>query len=94
MGTDPKNPDTDGDGITDNDDKFPLDKDNDGWTDEYERKRGTNPDNPDTDGDGMIDPEDPFPTFDNAIVLRIIVYIVVIIVVIYAIVRIILPRRK
>ncbi len=94
IGTDPKNPDTDGDGITDNDDKFPLDKDNDGWTDEYERERGTNPDNPDTDGDGMIDPEDPFPTFDNAIVLRIIVYIVVIIVIIYAIVRIILPRRK
>ena len=94
MGTDPKNPDTDGDGITDNDDKFPLDKDNDGWTDEYERKRGTNPDNPDTDGDGMIDPEDPFPTFDNAIVLRIIVYIVVIIVIIYAIVRVLLPRKS
>jgi hypothetical protein len=33
MGTDPHNPDTDGDGIPDGNDKFPLDRDNDGVPD-------------------------------------------------------------
>ena len=46
IGTDPFNPDTDGDGL------------NDG----SELQRKTDPNNADTDGDGTIDPIDHFPT--------------------------------
>jgi hypothetical protein len=61
-GTDPNNPDTDGDGLSDGDEvhKFhtnPLkaDTDGDGIPDGLEIKLGTNPNNPDTDGDGIPD---------------------------------------
>src|SRR5215469_2108220 len=61
-GTDPNNPDTDGDGISDGDEvhKYhtnPLnpDSDGDGLSDAEEIRLGTNPLNPDTDGDGIPD---------------------------------------
>src|SRR5215471_6197666 len=61
-GTDPRNPDTDGDGVLDGDEvhKYhtnPLnpDSDGDGLTDGEEIRLGTNPLNPDTDGDGIPD---------------------------------------
>src|SRR5262249_43150974 len=61
-GTDPNNPDTDGDGISDGDEvhKYhtnPLnpDTDGDGMSDAEEIRLGTNPLNPDTDGDGIPD---------------------------------------
>jgi hypothetical protein len=61
-GTDPNNPDTDGDGLSDGDEvhKYhtnPLnpDTDGDGIPDGLEVKLGTNPLNPDTDGDGIPD---------------------------------------
>jgi hypothetical protein len=61
-GTDPNNPDTDGDGISDGDEvhKYhtnPLnpDSDGDGLSDGDEIRLGTNPLNPDTDGDGIPD---------------------------------------
>ena len=61
-GTDPNNPDTDGDGVSDGDEvhKFhtdPLnpDTDGDGLSDGDEIRLGTNPLNPDTDGDGIPD---------------------------------------
>ncbi|GEM_PF-403606 len=69
--TNPMNPDTDGGGVKDgdevrkginpllkSDDKKPADSDNDGLTDDYERKIGTNPNNPDSDGDGLKDGEE------------------------------------
>jgi hypothetical protein len=69
MGTDPLNPDTDGDGINDADDLFPLDptaggpepeldSDGDGILDADEAALGTDPNNPDTDGDGLSDGEE------------------------------------
>ena len=61
-GTDPNNPDTDGDGVSDGDEvhKYhtnPLspDTDGDGLPDGEEIRLGTNPTNPDTDGDGIPD---------------------------------------
>lgn len=63
-GTDPNNPDTDGDGYDDGEEvkngynplgQGSLDSDNDGLTDPVERKMGTDPFNPDTDGDGYSD---------------------------------------
>lgn len=63
-GTDPNNPDTDGDGYKDGEEvkngynplgAGQLDSDNDGLTDPVERKMGTDPFNPDTDGDGYAD---------------------------------------
>ncbi|MBN1633411.1 MAG: OmpA family protein [Ignavibacteria bacterium] len=63
IGTDPYNPDTDGDGLKDGQevktygtDPLNKDSDNDGLTD-YEEvmKYTTNPMNPDTDGDGLKD---------------------------------------
>ena len=44
-GTDPRNKDTD----------------NDGLTDAQEQEKGTDPFNPDTDNDGILDGEDDFP---------------------------------
>ncbi len=63
-GTDPNNPDTDGDGYPDGEEvkngynplgSGTLDSDNDGLPDPVERKMGTDPFNPDTDGDGYSD---------------------------------------
>ena len=71
IGTNPTNPDTDGDGINDGTEvtnttdplnacspnvNFPTcDQDNDGLTNAQEGTLGTNPANPDTDGDGITD---------------------------------------
>jgi hypothetical protein len=63
VGTDPRNPDTDGDGLTDGDevrvygtDPTRADTDGDGLTDSEEvRRYGTNPLDPDSDGDGFPD---------------------------------------
>lgn len=62
-GTDPNNPDTDGDGLSDGEEvkitsTRPLntDSDDDGLSDSEEiDARGTDPNNPDTDGDGLTD---------------------------------------
>lgn len=64
-GTDPNNPDTDGDGMPDGYevthglaplvDDSQLDLDGDGLTNIEELMAGTEPNNPDTDGDGMPD---------------------------------------
>lgn len=61
-GTDPNNPDTDGDGLSDGDevhkyhtDPLNPDTDRDGIPDGVEVKLGTNPLNADTDGDGIPD---------------------------------------
>lgn len=69
LGTDPNNPDTDGDGLSDGDEvriwgTNPLrrDTDGDGLSDGDEVNiYGTDPLNPDTDGDGIADGLDPFP---------------------------------
>jgi len=72
-GTDPLNPDTDGDGLMDGTEvdiadgsgcPDPLNPDSDGDTltdGEEVLNLGTNPCNSDTDGDGVPDNEDPFP---------------------------------
>ncbi|MFC1640585.1 sortase domain-bontaining protein [Patescibacteria group bacterium] len=63
-GTDPRNPDTDGDGFTDGDEietnynplgEGRLDTDQDGLTDLEEKNHNTDPRDPDTDGDGLSD---------------------------------------
>lgn len=61
LGSDPNNPDSDGDGIIDGSDPDLVDKDSDmdGLTDREEEELGTDPNNPDTDGDGIIDGSDP-----------------------------------
>ena len=61
LGSDPENPDTDGDGIIDGSDPDLVDEDTDrdGLTDREEEELGTDPENPDTDGDGIIDGADP-----------------------------------
>jgi pSer/pThr/pTyr-binding forkhead associated (FHA) protein len=69
LGTDPNNPDTDGDGLTDYEETKiygtdPLNQDTDGDTlpDGVEVKQmGTSPKNRDTDGDGIPDNIDPAP---------------------------------
>ncbi len=65
LGTNPQNPDTDGDGLTDGEEVLryatnPLnvDSDGDGVWDGDEIQQGTNPNNPDTDGDGLTDGEE------------------------------------
>jgi uncharacterized repeat protein (TIGR01451 family) len=67
-GTNPNNPDTDGDGLKDGEEvnlwkTNPLlaDTDGDGWNDDREIEEGTNPLDPDTDHDGLIDSIDPDP---------------------------------
>ncbi len=71
LGTDPNNPDTDGDGINDGDEvanetdplnscdpdntRDECDADNDGLTNAEEATLSTDPNNPDTDGDGIND---------------------------------------
>ena len=60
-GTDPENPDTDGDGVNDGEDAFPLDanssvdSDGDGLSDNYESSNGMDPNSKDSDGDGRYD---------------------------------------
>jgi T5SS/PEP-CTERM-associated repeat protein len=61
-GTDPFSWDTDGDGLSDDDeinvyytDPLKADSDDDGLTDDFELLMGTEPDNPDTDGDEIPD---------------------------------------
>lgn len=66
LGTDPENPDTDGDGLLDGDevhahgtDPSLVDTDTDGLTDYDEiQVHGTNPVQPDSDGDGLTDGEE------------------------------------
>ena len=66
IGTDPNNPDTDGDGLKDGEevnvyttDPLNKDTDGDGLSDGEEVKTyNTNPNNPDTDGDGLKDGEE------------------------------------
>lgn len=68
-GTDPLNPDTDGDRLQDGFEVFEVgtdpnnpDTDGDGLTDGYEwMELGTNPNNPDSDEDGFRDGEDSCP---------------------------------
>jgi hypothetical protein len=66
-GTDPHNPDTNGDGLLDGAavaagiSPTGLDIDGDGVPNEVERTRGTDPFNRNTDGDGRNDGEDCFP---------------------------------
>jgi hypothetical protein len=67
LGTDPTNPDTNGDGIDDGSavalgiSPTSMDMDGDGVTNPAEIAQGTNPFNPDTDGDGTPDGADCFP---------------------------------
>lgn len=68
LGTDPNNPDTDGDGLLDgievhtwNTNPLKTDTDRDGLSDGQEINMGTDPNNPDTDGDGIPDGVDPDP---------------------------------
>ena len=56
-GTDPLDPDTDGDGITDGAESY-GDLDADGLFGFEEVIFGTDPDNPDTDGDGILDSDE------------------------------------
>jgi len=68
VGTDPENPDTDGDGLTDgfefanglNPLVFSADEDGDGLENLDEFARGTHPARPDTDGDLLLDGEEVF----------------------------------
>jgi hypothetical protein len=53
-------PDSDGDGIPDEEDEFPFDYDNDSLTDADEISRGSNPTSHDTDGDGLLDGEEVY----------------------------------
>ena len=76
-GTDPNNPDSDGDGMLDgwevghgfnplNSADANQDADGDGLTNLQEMQLGTNPHNVDTDGDGLNDNVDPTPNFNPA----------------------------
>lgn len=58
LGTDPLNPDTDGDGVNDSEDPFPLNPAE--WMDTDKDNIGNNADI-DDDNDGILDTEDPFP---------------------------------
>lgn len=66
LGTDPSNPDSDGDGILDGDealgdpatDPNDRDTDQDGAPDGIERSRGTDPTDADSDDDGVSDGEE------------------------------------
>ena len=58
LGCDPTNPDTDGDGVIDGLDAFPLDSNNSDDTDGDGIPNNTDPDD---DGDGINDSEDAFP---------------------------------
>lgn len=66
-GTDPTNPDTNGDGISDAAQVLTdrgatnTDMDADGVSNALELQKGTDPFNPDTDGDGTLDGTDCFP---------------------------------
>jgi surface protein len=62
LGTDPNNPDTDGDGVIDGEDAFPLDPNE--YLDTDGDGIGNNAD-PDDDNDGLLDEEDPYPLDPN-----------------------------
>jgi len=84
IGTNPNNPDSDGDGVKDGDDNCPTvpgddkgcpenaepDSDRDGLTDAEEAKLGTDPNNPDTDGDTVGDKEDHCPLVSGTIAAK------------------------
>lgn len=74
IGSDPFNPDTDGDGMLDGEDPDPLvsDLDRDGVGDDDEIAAGTDPLDADTDDDGREDGEDPYPLdpFDGWLLLE------------------------
>lgn len=74
IGTDPKNRDTDDDGLIDSEDPHPLehedariDSDNDGLNNLEERQKGTDPFNKDSDGDGYNDDDDSNPLINDVI---------------------------
>ena len=77
--TDPKNPDTDGEGLTDYEevveygtDPTDSDTDDDGLNDYDEvYVKGTDPSDPDTDDDGYLDGEDLFPLYDAHLAISI-----------------------
>lgn len=67
LGTNPENPDSDDDGITDGDevnvhrtDPLNFDTDGDNFYDGGELVRGTDPNNPDSDGDGLLDGDEEY----------------------------------
>ncbi|GIW68244.1 MAG: hypothetical protein KatS3mg099_192 [Candidatus Parcubacteria bacterium] len=68
LGANPRNPDTDGDGLSDNEEfargtsSLTADSDGDGLPDGEEARKGTNPLAADTDGDGIADGDDLLPT--------------------------------
>jgi gliding motility-associated-like protein len=62
MGTDPNNPDSDGDGILDGQDDFPLDADS---SEDTDRDGISDTNDPDDDNDGVNDTEDEFPKDPN-----------------------------
>lgn len=73
IGTDPNNPDSDGDGLTDGEevrttltDPLNTDTDDDTLSDGEEvNRRETDPNNPDSDGDGLTDGQEIGETFTN-----------------------------
>lgn len=77
-GTDPLNPDTDGDGLTDVEELDEVgtnllnaDTDFDGLDDGDELSEETDPFDPDTDGDSYLDGEDLFPLKDAVVKLHV-----------------------
>ncbi|MGB1979789.1 MAG: BspA family leucine-rich repeat surface protein [Flavobacteriaceae bacterium] len=58
MGTDPNNPDSDGDGILDGQDDFPLDANS---SEDTDRDGISDTNDPDDDNDGVNDTDDAFP---------------------------------
>ena len=62
LGCDPTNPDTDGDGVIDGEDDFPIDPNYQTDTDGDGIPNKTDPDD---DNDGLEDDEDPFPLDPN-----------------------------
>jgi len=77
LGTDPNDPDTDGDGVTDGVEVFVLesdplapDIDDDGLNDSEEESLGTDPNEADTDRDGTDDPDDAEPLAPSDALLK------------------------
>ncbi len=70
-GTDPRNKDSDNDGVDDLEDLYPwkVDADGDGLSDSKEREIGTDPNKKDSDEDGLSDSEEVYPGQDGYITL-------------------------